>query len=78
MKSRRWIQEKAIEAVLNHNMVGAHILVTHGCKTKPEEMAYRVGRIACALLDPKGFHRRPDLAEQFINLFKDGPDEHKQ
>ncbi len=72
MPSRRYIQEATIEAVLNGRMEDARRIVTHQCKTKPKELAYRVGRIACALLDPKGFHKRPDLAERFLKLFEGG------
>lgn len=67
---RHRIQEQTIEAIKQGDMTKAHAIVTTKCKTKPEEMAYRVGRIVGALVDPDGFHKQPDLAQKFLEQFK--------
>ena len=64
------IQQETIEAIKAGDYAKANAIVTQKCKTKPNKLAYRVGRIVGALCDPDGFHNEPDKAVKFLNTFK--------
>lgn len=63
-------QDAVIESIINGQMHQAKQQLQHGCKTRPEKQAYRLGRVVGALCDPDGSYKQPDLAVRFLALFK--------
>ena len=63
--------DNIIRSMVNGQWKQAKELTRKGCKTKPERMAYRVGRIVGALCDPDGFRDEPDLARVYLTMFED-------
>ena len=59
-----------IEAIKLGKYEEAYATIRKGCKTKPNELAYRIGRVVGALTDPDGFHKEPDRAATFLEMFK--------
>lgn len=64
------LQNAIIDSLINGQFKQAKELVQGGCKTLPEKQAYRLARVCCALVDPEGYHKRPDLAKSLLKLFK--------
>jgi len=60
---------RILDSVRNGQWDQAKRQLQEGCKTKPEEQAYRLARVCCALTDPADKLNRPDLAKTFMGMF---------
>lgn len=58
-----------IDSLHNGQFKQAKEQIQHKCKTKPEVQARKLAQVCSALIDPEGFHNRPDLAESLLNMF---------
>ena len=63
------IRAAAVEACKADRYADAKRILMHKCKTKPVELAYRLGKVIGALTDPDGSHKQPDRAVKLLELF---------
>lgn len=57
--------EKVTESLINGQFVQAYDQAREGCRTKPDKLAHRVGRITWHLC-----RNHPDLVSTWLRLFK--------
>tara|TARA_R110002096_G_scaffold429267_1_gene641989 strand:+ start:457 stop:666 length:210 start_codon:yes stop_codon:yes gene_type:complete len=63
--------EEIIESLINGNFQQAKEQLQDGCKTKPEEQAYRLAVVTYRLVDKYGKYQLPNTAAVFLGHFND-------
>ena len=67
--ANRYRIDHIIKNLIDGDFIKAKEQTQYRCRTIPEKQAYIVGQVVGSLCDPDGFHKKPDLAVKYLNMF---------